>query len=796
MQVSSIIVLMTAILFATACSSSSPAQQESDMKQQQSHDRDENAPPNRLINESSPYLLQHAHNPVDWYPWGEEAIERARAEDKLIFLSVGYSTCYWCHVMERESFEDAATAGIMNEHFVCIKVDREERPDIDDIYMAATQLLTGRGGWPMSVFIEPTALRPIYAGTYFPPEPRHGMPSFTQILEGIANAWSQQRDAVIADAERIAQAMQQHLVRPGAVATLSADIVLRAAAQLLSIHDPDLGGFGGAPKFPQPVFLELLLSARPLADEALQARIDIALITTLDHMAMGGMHDHVGGGFHRYSTDAKWLVPHFEKMLYDNAQLTSVYARAAAVYDDDWYRDIVRSTLDYVLREMTNDDGSFRSAQDAEVNAREGQNYLWTAAQIRDVLEDAGLHDDIEFALSVYGVDEGTNFRDPHHQDEPPSNVLFLAQRPATLAQQHGMSRDAFMKRMSRINAALYAARMQRDQPGMDDKVIASWNGMMIRAFADGYELLGDDRYRAAAEAAATAVLQELRNDSGELLRTARNGIKGPPAFLEDYAALAGGLLALARATDQATWRDEAITLLSQADAHFADIDRGGWFDTRADQPDLFIHTRNTHDGAVPSGNSLMLGNLSQIVIKDDAGDKELATAQLLRALKGISSDVAASPVSAALAASIVADIAVARPDLLPRATAAISDAAATHADGPVALSLMNEDDGFFVLTIDIEPGYHINAHEPGDATRAGTVLSIADAEGVTLEAKYPIGEVYREDIRIYTEHIEIPFHLIYTGHVKGTPALEIRWQVCTDRECLLPVVHRMQLAK
>ncbi|MEL6797226.1 MAG: thioredoxin domain-containing protein, partial [Planctomycetota bacterium] len=368
---------------------------------------------NRLIHSTSPYLLQHAHNPVDWYPWGDEAFAAARQRGVPIFLSIGYSTCYWCHVMERESFESEATAAVMNERFVCVKLDREERPDVDDVYMTATQAMTGRGGWPMSVFLEPESLKPYYCGTYFPPTPRHGMPSFEQLLIGMSDAWAERSDDVVLQANRLGEAVAEQLVSRDQPVMIGAEQVQQAVGTLLKIADMQHGGFAGAPKFPQPAYIDFLLEVRDASDEPTRQAIDRVVTLTLDQMIMGGIHDHVGGGFHRYSVDAFWTVPHFEKMLYDNGQLAATYARAARIYGNADYRRAATRTCDYIIREMTSPDGGFFSAQDAEVDSREGLNYLWTPDEVRAVLSAA----DADFAIERFGLDAGTNFQDPHHAD-------------------------------------------------------------------------------------------------------------------------------------------------------------------------------------------------------------------------------------------------------------------------------------------------------------------------------------------------------------------------------------------
>ena len=448
---------------------------------------------NRLIEETSPYLLQHAHNPVDWHPWGAKSIELARREGKPIFLSIGYSTCYWCHVMERESFESEATAALMNQDFVCIKVDREQRPDVDEIYMTSCQVFTrmttgqASGGWPLSVFIDSETLKPYYVGTYFPPTPSAGRPSFSQVLEGLAAAWKDQRDAVTAQADQIAALVSEALAAGESARGLGADEVRNAMDRLMTIHDREHGGFGSAPKFPQPVFLELLFESGWDREPVRQA-----LALTLDRMATGGMYDQVGGGFHRYSTDGRWLVPHFEKMLYDNGQLASVYAESFARTGDEYHARIARETVDYVLKEMTDPGtGAFYSAQDAEVNTHEGENYLWNEDEVASVLEAAGLEDDVPLALKFFGLDQGPNFQDPHHRELPPTNVLFMIERPDVFAESEGLSSDEMDAFLARIRAALYEARAKRDQPGLDDKLIVAWNGLMIMGMADAGRVLG-----------------------------------------------------------------------------------------------------------------------------------------------------------------------------------------------------------------------------------------------------------------------------------------------------------------
>ena len=506
---------------------------------------------NRLIRETSPYLLQHAHNPVDWYPWGPEALARARAEDKPILLSVGYSACHWCHVMAHESFEDPETAALMNELFVNIKVDREERPDIDAIYMEAVQAMAGNGGWPMTVFLTPEG-KPFYGGTYYPPTPRYGMPGFSQLLEAIAEAWRERRQELEAAGERMADALNRSAqVRPPEDAILAPTILEQAIRGMLRSHDRVEGGFGGAPKFPQPMNLDFLLQMyRRTGDPGL---LD-AVTLTLDKMMRGGIYDHLGGGFHRYSTDDHWLVPHFEKMLYDNAQLARVYLHAWQITGTPDYRRVVEETLDYVLREMISPEGGIRSTQDADSEGEEGRFFLWTPAEIKARLtpEDARLF------MLYYGISDRGNFR----EGGPGANILNVAQPANEVAAAAGISEDELNAALRRGRETLFAAREQRVHPGRDDKVLAEWNGLMIEALAEAGAVLGREDYVAAAEEAAAFVLERMRAESADdllrLNRTYKDGQAKLHAYLEDYAAVGLGLIALYQATFDVRWLEAA----------------------------------------------------------------------------------------------------------------------------------------------------------------------------------------------------------------------------------------------
>ncbi len=736
---------------------------------------------NRLSTETSPYLLQHARNPVDWYPWGPEAFEAARRLDRPIFLSIGYSTCYWCHVMERESFEDEATAAIMNEHFVSIKVDREERPDVDEIYMAATQIFNrGQGGWPMSLFLEPETLKPFIAGTYFPPTDGLGRPGFPGLLTRIAELWAAERDGVLRQSDHLAALVARQLAAAGEPQPVGRANVEQAVSLLLSIYDDEDAGFGrGTTKFPMPAYLDFLMGA---AWDRPDARA--AVLHTLNRMATGGMYDQVGGGFHRYSTDSRWLVPHFEKMLYDNGQLASTYAAAYERTGDAFYAEIVRETLDWVLREMTDPAGGFRSAQDAEVDAREGGNYLWVADEVRSALQGAGLADQVEIALAAYGFGAGTNFRDPHHPEDGWKNVVHLVDRPEVLARSRGIPLDDLNARLVRINEALLAVRDRRRQPATDDKVLAGWNGLMIAGMADGGRVLGEPHYVEAARRAAGFILETMQDGESGLLRVYRAGTARVSAMFEDYALLIRGLVALHRATGEERWLEEAARLAREAKARFGDDGGGAYFDTLPGQTDLFVRTKTTYDGAVPSGNAVMLNNL--LDLHELTGD-ESWLAEFRSALGGVSGAVAESPVSA-----ILSTLALSRSLARDGGAAAAQPAAAragavrleTSAD---AVELAEGETAALNVTLHIAEPYHVNAHEPGQAILIGLEIRLAGGSGVRVRPSYPPGELYRGEIRIHRGTITIPITLERTGEVVGEPRLTVTYQVCTDELCLTP---------
>ena len=572
--------------------------------------------PNRLINETSPYLLQHANNPVDWYPWGEEALERARSEDKPILLSIGYSACHWCHVMERESFEDETIAGLMNENFVSIKVDREERPDLDQVYMQAVQMLTGSGGWPMTVFLTPEG-KPFYGGTYFPPDDRQGMPGFPRLLTSIAEAYSTNRGEVDRVTQQLTTQMSQSNQVPQGTSILTVDILHQAYSSLATNFDYQNGGFGNAPKFPQPMTPEFLLryyhhGYNPRALELVEL--------TLEKMAYGGIYDQIGGGFHRYSTDPYWLVPHFEKMLYDNALLARLFLHTYLITGRALYRRVVEETLDYVLREMTDPSGGFYSAQDADSEGVEGKFFVWSPGEINAVMGDT----DGEVFAGYYGVTAGGNFEG--------KNILNIRQNPEEFAETKGLTADQLGDIINRGSKALLEVREQRIHPMRDDKVLASWNGLMLRSFAEAAAALGRPDYLAVAIKNAGFLVGSMKSD-GRLLRTYRDGQAKLLGYLEDYSFVIDGLLALYEATFDLRWLEEAVTLADSMIELFWDEGIGGFYDTGSDHETLVVRPRDVFDNAQPCGGSVASDVLLRLAVFTGKSDYSAKAAVPLRSL-------------------------------------------------------------------------------------------------------------------------------------------------------------------
>lgn len=569
--------------------------------------------PNRLAGESSPYLRQHADNPVDWYPWGEEALRRARDEDRPILLSIGYSACHWCHVMERECFEDPQIARLMNDNFVNVKVDREERPDLDSLYMTAVQAMTGHGGWPLTVFLTPDGV-PFYGGTYFPPEDRGGMPGFPRVLRAVAEAYRARRGEILQSAGQVRELLERQTRLRAQPRPLGAELMDQAFAELRRQFDARHGGFGRAPKFPQPMSLELLLSifARTGAPEAL-AMVEL----TLERMAYGGIYDQLGGGFHRYAVDEAWLVPHFEKMLYDNAQLAALYLHAFQLTGRPLYRRVCEETLDYVLREMTSPEGGFYATQDADSEGEEGKYFLWTPEEISAALDE----EEARIVLTYYGVRPEGNFEG--------RTILSIPRPPTEVARGLGISLEELEAVVARARARLLAWRERRVKPARDEKILTSWNGLMLRAFAEAAAALERDDYRQAAEANARFLLGHLRRQ-GRLLRSFKDGAARLNAYLEDYSLAIDGLLALYQCTLDPLWYREARALAETMIDLFWDPEQQAFFDTSKDHEQLITRPRDVFDNATPSGTSVAVDVLLRLaVLSGEQRYRELAEGTL-----------------------------------------------------------------------------------------------------------------------------------------------------------------------
>jgi uncharacterized protein YyaL (SSP411 family) len=760
---------------------------------------------NRLIHETSPYLLMHAHNPVDWYPWGPEAFAKAKQEGKPIFLSIGYSSCHWCHVMERESFEDEGIARLLNDHFVAIKVDREQRPDLDEIYMTAVQRLTGSGGWPMTTLLTPDG-KPFFGGTYFPRAP------LAELLEKAHAAWTDpaQHPKLEQLAERVAAGIGQASVGGALQGDLSPTLIRNAVRSYLADFDPKNGGFGRAPKFPPSMQLMLMLGAgghpqgAPLrADGHPQGAPLRAVTFTLEHMARGGMYDQVGGGFHRYSTDERWLVPHFEKMLYDNALLATLYLDSYETTRNPYYRRIGTEILDFALRKLRDPKGGFWSTLDADSGGGEGQFYLWTPAQVVAVL---GKTDGALFNR-IYGITPQGNF-------EGKSIPNLLAKPVEVWARERHTTSTALWERLDGMRAKLRAARDRRPRPPVDDKVLASWNGLMLRALARGYQATGEERFRQAAEQEASFLLTTMRRD-GKLVHSYRQGRIEPQVFLDDYSDLIVGLLDLHDALgagepqrgsgpgpgqrgsgpDPGRWLSEARSLTRTMGADFWDERDGTFFTTPSPSPagagpaPRLVRLKSAEDNAVPSGTSmaaLALVRLSRLT--NDAGLREKAR----RVLETHAGTMRQYP--------------QALPQMLLAAEALFTPAdtavAMASRKGPVTVTLMGvpaavrAGQAFTVgVRFTIQPGWHINAAKPVDAALIATQVEPAAGPFRLLAAIYPAAQTARlgfsrEPLSVYTGDTTVRLRLqALPGAEKGRALrLRVRYQACSDRACLLPV--------
>jgi len=733
---------------------------------------------NRLSRESSPYLLLHAENPVDWHSWSEEAFERARREDKPIFLSVGYSTCYWCHVMERECFSNNEIAQQMNEGFVSIKLDREERPDVDEIYMAATQLLTRSGGWPNSVFLTPD-LKPFFAGTYFPPRDAMGRPGFPRVLAALREAWALRRTEVLQQAEAIAEAMREHLEAGAAGPVPDRSAVDAAQAALAARFDPAWGGFTQAPKFPSPANLFFLL------DRAEDEEARKMLVVTLDRMARGGLQDQLAGGFHRYSTDGSWLVPHFEKMLYDNASLAWLYAEADRLAPEQGFAAVARATLDFVLAELTGPEGGFLSAIDAETDGHEGAYYTWTAEELRESLTPA----DHARLAAVYGFEDAPNFEDERY-------VLHLPEPLRERARASGLTEEELRRRLEPGRRALLAARAQRPRPLVDDKVLTDWNGLMIGAMARAGEVLGEGRYVDASRRAAEFLLAKLVDPvSGTLLHAWRAGRAQIAAFLDDHAFLICGLLRLRAATGDARWQGEAARLQAEQESRLGDRESGGYF-AAGEDPSVLYRPKPAYDGAVASGNGVAALNLLELAgLTGEAGYRERAEA----ALAAFGEGMAGAP---------LAHVTLLR--AVPRLSAVPAPKRAAVAKAPIPGEADLEDEArevvevvgrlgpggeswrTFTVELKIRKGWHVNANPVGAdlvPTSIGPVL------GKLRGVRYPEGEPFgspANGIPAYRGQVKVEGEIEHPGG--GAPAVELTYQACDATRCLPSVTRLVRL--
>jgi len=721
---------------------------------------------NRLILEDSPYLLQHAHNPVDWYSWGPEAFAKASLENKPVFLSIGYSTCHWCHVMERESFEDMEVARFLNTYFVAVKVDRERRPDIDTIYMTAIQLLTGSGGWPMSSFLNPEG-KTFFGGTYFP------RAQFLELLRQVEVAWRENRQGLEQQAGRVAAAVAAATRSADAAGELADDTVQRAITNLQQAHDDVRGGFGRAPKFPsEPRYLLLLDEALRTGDVTSRDIISF----DLKAMAHGGIYDQVAGGFHRYSTDDIWLVPHFEKMLYNQAQLARIYAAAWRLTGESTFARIARQTVDYVLRDMVSPEGGFYSATDADSSGGEGQFFLWTPQQIRGVLSPS----EADLAIELYGLSEEGNFEG--------SNILHIPVPLAELARRRDLSLPELLARVDDIRAALYASREQREHPGRDEKIVTAWNGMMIVALAEVGEILDEPAYRAAALRAANFLWETSRRDSGELWRARLGERSSVSASQEDYAWLADGFVHVYDITQDTRWLERAAALVATMNRLFWDEEAGGYFMNAAGGVATMTRPKDSMDGAVPSGNAVALRVLAELAQR--TGEESYRkTANTLLAAYARSINQSPTAYSYLLHGAQLLGSGAAGP-LQYMARGAIRVSAQADANR-------------VVIDLAIRPGWHINANKTLQDYLIPTRVNVdKPAPGLHLGAvSYPPATLktlgfQSEELALYEGPVRITMELTQTDQFPAAKLVPVslRLQACNDKLCLPPERRVLQV--
>ncbi len=752
---------------------------------------------NRLARESSPYLLQHQHNPVNWYAWGPEAFERARKEDRPIFLSVGYSTCYWCHVMERESFENEQVAGEMNGRFVCIKVDREERPDVDQLYMTAVQVLTRHGGWPMSVFLTPE-LKPFFGGTYFPPSDTAGRPGFVTLLHALDEAWRQRRDQVQGSAEQLTDILRQlaRPPRPEGPMRIDRAFVEDLIERSVSDFDAKNGGFGQAPKFPRQTLLELMLAyIAGQGDSPLSGKLKSMVIASLDAMAEGGIRDQLGGGFHRYSTDARWLVPHFEIMLYDNALLAWLYAEAHRQFRLPRHAAVARGILDFLLREMASPEGAFYTAFDAEVEGREGQSYLWTRQEVEQLLGEGS-----ELFLHIYGLDGPPNFADPHHGTGRPDRYVLHLPRPLSeVAGERGVSVEQLEQQLEPMRQKLLGARRQRKQPMLDTKILTSWNALAIRALAHAGRVLGEARYMEAAQRTAQWLLAHHLRADGALLHATRPERPGREVagFLDDYAALLVGLKELETVAGSATpptGLEASISDLAEQLMSRFSAPEGGFFFTDAQADDLIVRQMVASDSPLPSGNALAGWALLALGRPEPVGRMLGAFAQSLH-LQGEG--------MSALVQTALAWVERFGPlEIGDRQKSAPMGVSAPALDAP-PLSMQSAwiTPTRLDVYLRIAEGFHLNAHDAPEGL-IGTTLSIAPPHMEQVQAvDYPAGEELSggfqgRPLHVYSGEVILSIHFATPPQPGSEPIkLLLHYQPCTADACLAPATQRLSVA-
>ncbi len=788
-------------------------------------DKAAKSPANRLAKETSPYLLLHAHNPVDWYPWGPEAFEKAKEEQKLIFLSIGYSSCYWCHVMERLVFTNADIAKYMNEHFVNIKVDREERPDVDDIYMTSLQIyyrLIGTpqaGGWPLSMFLTPD-LKPLGGGTYFPPEDKDDRQGFPTVLKRIQTAWKEKPDDMLKSADMLADALKNAVrVRPALVPIkLDEKLVTTSVEELKATFDSEHGGFDynpeqpTRPKFPVPVKLSLLqkyLTQHP------QDKGAEMLYFTLDQLAAGGIHDQLGGGFHRYSTDRFWRVPHFEKMLYDNAQLADVYVAAFKATNNQLYRSVAEDIFTFVLRDLTDDQGGFYSALDAETDGVEGQYYVWTREEIKKILEP----DDVRLFARHFGLDRESNFEHGY--------VLEVVQPISKLAEDFKLTAAEVDERLQKINAKLLTIREKREPLLRDDKVLTSWNGLMIRALAHGAKVLNRPEYLHAAEKAAMFILTKMRDDNGRLLRTYRAQVAKVPAYLDDFSFLIEGLLALHAASGDEKWLNAAIRLQDQQHELFWDDRQHGYFFMGTDHEELLVRIKDMHDSVLPSGNSVAVRNLLRLAKLAKKPAYRQHAEQTLEAAAQVLQETPRSAVNMAVALSeyllqpaaksddkqsSLTEEAAGGPIQLVSNVEPAADPPATkkkktpeHVKGQAFLEFDKLPAGGsaeFVIVLDIAEGWHINPNPAQDEAIATELTLKSKLKSTAGEIIYPDPEEHdvpglKKKVLYLSKQVEIRGLIeVPAGAAGKDEELEflIKYQACNKDRCLRPMTMSLKV--